>query len=281
MRTQPLVSICIPTYNGADFIAQAMDSVLAQTYANLEIVVSDDSSKDNTLKIIESYKSKTNLPIHIVDHEPKGIGANWNNCIRLAQGQYIKFLFQDDILLPECVEKMVEVLENYPNISLVAVKRNLIFEESVLKEERSRWIDVYGDLQKSLNLRSNGHGISFLDRGLFKSFRFFNAPLNKIGEPTTVLIRKNIFNKVGIFREDLKQILDYEFYYRVLKHQNILILNEKQVKFRIHANQASFINNTSVMDEDQVYFRNEIYKQFPLQLPKKKLYSYYFNKFRK
>ena len=105
----PLVSICIPTYNGAKFIKEAMDSAIAQTYANLEIIVSDDASKDGTLSIIESYKNKTLIPIHIYNHNPEGIGANWNHSVSKAQGDYIKFLFQDDILEPTCIERMMQL----------------------------------------------------------------------------------------------------------------------------------------------------------------------------
>ena len=86
----PLVSICIPTYNGAKFIAEAMDSAIKQTYSNLEIVVSDDDSKDETLSIIEAYKTKTSIPVSIYNHEPNGIGANWNNCLNKSKGDYVR-----------------------------------------------------------------------------------------------------------------------------------------------------------------------------------------------
>ena len=73
MHNSPLVSICIPTYNGQQFIAEAISSALAQTYKNLEIIVSDDASKDDTLSIIKNHTSKTQIPIHIFNHKPIGI----------------------------------------------------------------------------------------------------------------------------------------------------------------------------------------------------------------
>lgn len=126
----PLVSICIPTYNGDQFIAEAMYSAIAQTYPNLEIIVSDDASKDNTLQIVESYISKTEIPINIFKHKPNGIGANWNHTIKQANGEYVKFLFQDDILLPNCITDMVKVMEHHKSVGLVASKREFIVEPS-------------------------------------------------------------------------------------------------------------------------------------------------------
>src|SRR5690606_24488463 len=91
-ETFPLVSICIPTYNGAAYIAEALESAIHQTYPHLEIVVSDDASTDATLAIVERFKSKTHIPVSVYHHVPKGIGANWNHCVKQANGAYIKFL---------------------------------------------------------------------------------------------------------------------------------------------------------------------------------------------
>ena len=87
-----LVSVCIPTYNGAPFLQEALDSVSQQTYRNIEVIISDDASNDKTLEIIQDFKAKASFPVSIYHHEPKGIGANWNNCIRKANGKFIKFL---------------------------------------------------------------------------------------------------------------------------------------------------------------------------------------------
>ena len=250
-----LVSLCIPTHNGAQFITDAMDSAISQTYPNLEIVVSDDESLDDTIKIIESYKTKTSIPIHIYQHKPQGIGANWNNCIKKANGVYIKFLFQDDILLPECITKMVDVLENNKKISLVASKREIIVEASYLSEDSKIWIKKYGDLQQDLNLSSQ-MSFDILDKKLFKCENFLKSPLNKVGEPSTVLFRKSMVQGNGYFREDLVQVLDYEFYYRILKRNKIAIIKSKLVKFRLHNLQATMVNaGSNSLDDDDTYYK--------------------------
>src|SRR5690606_34276938 len=109
---KPLVSICIPTYNGEAFIAEALESAIQQSYPNLEIVVSDDASQDGTLALVERFKARTPIPIYVYKHEPQGIGANWNYCVTKAKGAYIKFLFQDDVLEPDCISKMMQFMSS-------------------------------------------------------------------------------------------------------------------------------------------------------------------------
>lgn len=264
----PLVSICIPTYNGSKFIAEAMESAINQTYSNLEIIVSDDTSNDDTIKIIEAFKQKTNIPIFIHQHQPNGIGANWNHCIKKANGKYIKFLFQDDVLMPTCVNEMVNVLENDASIGLVASMRTFIVEASYINEETEKWIKAYGNLQEALQLPLK-NGMRILDKNLFKSDLFLKSPLNKVGEPPTTMFRKDLIKNIGYYREDLKQILDYEFYYRLLKKYKIAILEKELVKFRLHQQQATNLNRGND-GLDYVKYDKLIYKEYFWYLNKKK-----------
>ena len=264
----PLVSICIPTYNGSKFIAEAMESAINQTYSNLEIIVSDDASNDDTIKIIEAFKQKTNIPIFIHQHQPNGIGANWNHCIKKANGKYIKFLFQDDVLMPTCVNEMVNVLENDASIGLVASMRTFIVEASYINEETEKWIKAYGNLQEALQLPLK-NGMRILDKNLFKSDLFLKSPLNKVGEPPTTMFRKDLIKNIGYYREDLKQILDYEFYYRLLKKYKIAILEKELVKFRLHQQQATNLNRGND-GLDYVKYDKLIYKEYFWYLNKKK-----------
>ncbi|MFH4964297.1 glycosyltransferase family 2 protein [Gaetbulibacter sp. M235] len=271
----PLVSICIPTYNGAQFIAEALDSAIAQTYPNLEIIISDDASSDYTLDIIESYKSKTEIPIKIYKHIPNGIGANWNHCIKKANGSYIKFLFQDDILYPTCISKMVKVFGNNVRVGLVACKRDIIIDKTYLNDETESWIETYGDLQEHLNLPIVD-GIQYLDKSIFKSKLFLKRPQNKIGEPTVILFRKEIVKDIGFYKEDLFQVLDLEFYNRVLRKYKIAVLDEKLVGFRLHINQATNFNMIHVKSDllkyDALIYQHYFYllnKNIQLKLLKK------------
>jgi len=265
----PLVSICIPTYNGSAYIAEALRSALSQTYKNLEIIVSDDASTDGTLEIVHFFTEKTYIPIRVVQHTPKGIGANWNNCIKHANGVFIKLLFQDDVLLPTCIEEMVAVFRQHPNLGLVACKRDFIMEGEITEEIKD-WINKYKNLQVQFE---KGGAITLIDESLFARKDFLDSPMNKIGEPPTVLFKKSILQQVGDFDENLKQILDYVFYYRILKVHPIAIINKPLVKFRIHNEQATNLNRYKKIKDYEIY-KKILYKEFfPLLHPshKKKL----------
>ena len=92
-----------------------------------------------------------------------------------------------------------------------------------------------------------------MDTSLFRSKQFLRSPLNKIGEPSVFLFRKNLVKKIGYFREDLKQILDYEFCYRLLKVKNIAIINKTLVQFRLHEMQATNLNRLKNTNLDEGY----------------------------
>ncbi|WP_432409976.1 glycosyltransferase family 2 protein [Rasiella sp. SM2506] len=269
-NTSPLVSICIPTYNGALFLEEALESVKNQTYSPIEVIISDDNSNDNTLKIANKFKECVSFPVTIASHEPNGIGANWNNSIKLANGKFIKFLFQDDVLLPDCITEMVSIFRQHKNLGLVSCKRDLIVD-NYTNPETNKWIRNYKNLQVQFD--AENEDVMFIDKSFFSEPYFENPPKNKIGEPSSVMFKKNILDFVAGFDIDLKQSLDYVFYYRVLKVSRIAIINKSLVKFRLHKDQATNINRNKPIADYEIY-KKILYKEFlPLLHPshKKKL----------
>ena len=259
----PLVSICIPTYNGESYLNQAIESAIQQSYKNIEIIISDDDSKDNTLEIANKYRELSTIPFKIVAHNRNGIGANWNNCIKIAKGEYIKFVFQDDVLLPECVEKMMDLALNDKKIGLVFSRRIFIDENN--KNHFTEWKTKFQELHiywKGLQSINSG-------KKLLKECNcLLESPLNKVGEPSVVLVKKSVFKKVGYFNEDLIQILDYEFWYRVFKCYNIGFIDENLVQFRLHSEQATQKNNKTEIEDYEKYFKL-LYKNLFFQLSPK------------
>lgn len=244
----PLVSICIPTYNGAKYLAEALESAIAQTYRPLEIIISDDDSKDRTLQIVEEYQNKTNIPFFIFQHKPSGIGENWNNCIKLANGAYIKFLFQDDILERDCISQMIKpVIDFNNNIGLVFCKRKFIFNPQ--NEKENEWVQSFKDVHSSWTL------LKPIQKGkdLLKDKNLLKHPRNKVGEPATVLLKKEVFDKVGYFNTVLKQALDYEFWYRVFTKYDVAFINSELVYFRLHENQATVQNSKQKIIDYELY----------------------------
>ena len=93
----PLVSICIPTYNGEKYLKECLDSCIDQTFKSYEIIICDDCSSDGTIKIIEEYAKIFPQIILFQNDGNLGLVGNWNRCIHHSNGEWIKFVFQDDI----------------------------------------------------------------------------------------------------------------------------------------------------------------------------------------
>lgn len=260
-QNTPMVSVCLPTYNGEKYLQQALDSLKPQTYKNLELVVSDDNSQDNSLELVENFQKTWKFPVYIYNHQPTSIGANWNNCLKYSNGKYIKFLFQDDILYPECIEKMVREAEKDAKIGIVFCKREFILEDQ--SPETMEWVNTFKDLQVNNGLFKNSNKIK--GTRILRSENLLETPMNKIGEPTAVLFPKRVIDKVGVFNEDLVQILDYEFYYRVLKKYSVLLIDEPLAGFRIHKEQATMLNKDIDFEDYKKYF-SLLYKYFFWQL---------------
>ncbi|RZN83111.1 MAG: glycosyltransferase family 2 protein [Winogradskyella sp.] len=248
----PLVSICIPTYNGDTYIEECLNSALSQTYNNIELIISDDASSDNTLEVVKALKEQTNIPIHVFQHKPNGIGANWNNCIKNANGKYIKFLFQDDVLATNCIEKLVAVMLSESNIGMVYAKRHFIYNEetkAILEFKK-----VYGNLHDNWYNLNIKEGV--IDGKVYlKDRNFLNAPKNKIAEPTSVLLDKACFDKVGYFNEDMKQVLDCEFWSRLMPIYNIGFVDAYLSSFRLHDAQASAVNKSEKINETEALYK--------------------------
>src|ERR1700676_3231668 len=102
---KPTVSVVIPAYNAAEFLAEALDSVLAQTYQPLEVIVVDDGSEDETPKVVAAYAGKVT---YMRKPHGGGCGGTRNVGIRAAKGEWVAFLDADDIWKPDMLEKLVK-----------------------------------------------------------------------------------------------------------------------------------------------------------------------------
>lgn len=244
----PLVSVCIPTRNGAEFIEETLKCVYQQDYRPLELIISDDGSSDETVQIISEITKNWDFPVKIYHHKPSIIGANWNNCVMMAMGKYIKFLFQDDLIYSNCISAMVALSEQDEEIGLTFCNRDIIGNLS----GKADWLQRHGDLSGKWNdLKPIQEG-----KSLLKQPDFLKSPRNKIGEPTVVLLKRQCFEEIGFFSEELKQTLDYEYWYRMLPKYKIGFINEKLAAFRLHDNQATQHNLTGIDDEYLIYYKS-------------------------
>jgi glycosyltransferase involved in cell wall biosynthesis len=127
-RQNPLVSIGMPVYNGENYITEALDSLLAQTYSNVELIISDNASTDSTETICSKYVAADRRIRYYRNEQNLGAAANYNRVVELAQGKYFKWAAHDDIHGPTLVQRCVEVLEQDESIVLCHTKTTIIDE---------------------------------------------------------------------------------------------------------------------------------------------------------
>jgi predicted O-linked N-acetylglucosamine transferase (SPINDLY family)/GT2 family glycosyltransferase len=233
---QPLVSICIPTYNGEKFVTEAIASALWQTYSNIEIILSEDNSTDKTVEIAKSLKQKSSFDFLILEHNQYGLAQNWNFCISQAQGKYIKFLFQDDLLEPNAIEEMVNLAEQDEEIGLVFSPRRLFtnsddanYDSNFLRYHEAK--DVHKAWSRLQSIQSG--------QQLLQDLNILDNPINKIGEPSTVLIKKEVFEKVGLFNPEFCQLVDLEMWLRIMSQYKVGFVDKVLSHFRIHPQQQT------------------------------------------
>lgn len=220
IMTEPKVSVCMPVFQGAGFLSCAIDSVLAQDFRDFELIIIDDSSVDGTAEIVQDYASRDSRVFFCANDANVGMVNNWNRCLKMARGRYIKFLFQDDIFTtPDSLEKMVRILDDDPAVSLVASARQVIdcFSE-IVKEESFFGCPISARGSDIIRYCILKHG-------------------NVIGEPSAVLFRKEQAGRG--FNCNYRQIVDLEMWFHLLEQGRFVYLVEPLCGFRIHANQQT------------------------------------------
>jgi len=207
----------MPVYNGALYIRDAIRSVLNQTVMPQEIIISDGGSSDGSENIVREEARRAQANFIILPTKTPGMVANWNSTIRAASGKYIKFLFQDDLLHPSCLEDMVKVAECDERIGLVFSPRELLVEPSAEGDGITKWLLRYRNLSAAFGeLKTSQPGSLLL-----RSQDLLQEPLNKIGEPTAVLVRTVLFREVGLFNERMRQIVDMEMWVRLMAASHV------------------------------------------------------------
>lgn len=207
MNNVPLVSVLISTYNGEKYLDETLHSVFAQTYKNYEVVVIDDGSlTDEVAKICAKYKDK----LKYIRQENKGLSLSRNAGIDNSQGEYIAFIDDDDLWLPEKLEKQVAYYEELKTRNIMP---GLIYTGL-------QYISEEGRHQYRCLIRSSGDIYRIL---IFKNF---------IGTPSSVMIARSILDDVGLFDEGIKICNDYDLWLRIAGKYKVYSLNEFLTKYR-------------------------------------------------
>ena len=242
----PIVSICVPTFNGAATVSETIRSILHQSFQEWELVISDDESTDNTLIKIDEFDDPR---IRIIGNRQRTTPAdNWNHCIEHAQGKYIKVMGQDDLLLSDCLESEVEIMDQESNcdLSFCFSKRNVI-------SPSGRTIIRNRGLNNKINVVK-------LPSILPKLVR---SGTNIFGEPVAGMIRATALKKVGGFQGNY--IIDLDMWIRLLQIGPAIHTQKTLVSFRVGKSSWSHLLRSSQADETSELFRR-LARQFPDQI---------------
>ncbi len=234
MVSAPRVSICVPVYNGAPFLDACLSAIVAQTFADFEVLIVDDCSSDDSVAIARRWAiDDPRIKVH-VNEVNRGLVGNWNRCIELSRGEWIKFLFQDDLMRPDCLAAMLEVGE--ASGGFVACSRDFLFEgspdpvlEAFYLANKDEVDSIYGATR---SLSPHAYCVAKLDH--------FN--INVVGEPSVVLVRRRLFAEYGTFDPMLVQICDSEMWNRLGSNVGVEFIPRALVTFRVHAASTSEAN---------------------------------------
>lgn len=236
MRYKPLVSVIIPTYCRPKLFKIALDSVLNQTYKNIEIFITDNSPDEDTKFIMQSYLKKYNNIIYEHHPEYKGALENWNRAIAYdnPKAEYVNWLMDDDVFMPNKIEVMVGKFLKYNNLALVTSYRQAI--------------DINGNILPDMpcNKRISECDNMYSGEGIGKTL-LFNIN-NFVGEPTTVLIKKKCISCGQIGGVSLLDngdfISDFPTWLDCLRNGDLYYVSEPLSQFRIHLGQEQ--NNMDI-----------------------------------
>ncbi len=214
---EPRVSVCIPTYNRAEMLRESIESVLAQSFEDFELVVSDNASQDHTEQVVASFrdgriryvKQKINI----------GVVKNFNHCLSLAKGFYVTIFHDDDIMLPNNLLLKVRALDQNPAVGFVHSKFDVINQQGTILETSTN----LGEPQAS-DLVERGH--DFLTRNLLG--------VNLVILPT-VMMRNECYSKLGGFTEKVVFTTDFEYWMRLSLYYDVMFLATPLLRIRRHA----------------------------------------------
>lgn len=241
-----LVSICIPVYNNEKFVAETMQSVMEQTYNNLELVIVDDNSQDNSLQVIlktasrlvdegyasscvdytdadlinfddinnsETLENESRVIYVYSNHKNLGMSGNWNRCMELCRGEFIKLICADDMIHPSLVEREVYEMKRNPDVVLVE-------SDTIFRNTDNKRVGEY---------RRYGDGL--MDGTAIGKHSLFTR--DYFGAPLANLIRTSAYKELGGFDSDFSYIIDYEFFMRIACHGKVYVIRKPLNYFRL------------------------------------------------
>jgi glycosyltransferase involved in cell wall biosynthesis len=223
----PKISVVIPVYNCEDYVAEAVTSVLSQTFQGLELLLADDGSTDRSLDILTHFAQQNPGKVRVLthpNHRHCGVSASRNLCIHQAAGEYVAFLDADDVWYPEKLERQLAVLEAYPHIGVVYCPLSVI--------------DEHGHSTTAM------HGTHTVATGtpgeIENAFKRFFSISMTMWAGSTALIRKDLLLKTSLFDKDMTHGEDAVLSIKLAYLAPIYLFPQPLAAYRIHSSNASW-----------------------------------------
>jgi glycosyltransferase involved in cell wall biosynthesis len=230
MSSDPLVSVIMSVYNGAAFVEEAAKSILNQTYRNIEFIIIDDGSSDQSREILTRL-AEFDRRIRLTFQENCGIPVTANRMIEQSKGKYISLMDHDDIKLPSCIETEVNYLESHPDCVAVGTLSKTMNERGEITKRRKK---LKYKLQQTSRRLPN--------------YSSFPPEIPSITNPSA-LIRSDAMRQAGCYRENLIYAHDFDLWFRLSELGEIHQINEELILYRVHGK-----NTTSTKRLDIIRF---------------------------
>ncbi|MDE0471312.1 MAG: glycosyltransferase family 2 protein [Ekhidna sp.] len=226
-----MVSVCVPVFNGSPFIERCLKNILTQSYSNIEVLVIDDNSTDSSSEIIEEISKSDDRIIFNKNSNSLGLAANWNECLKKARGDWIKFQFQDDLMIRNTIQKMLDFsLQNQTLLTLS--NRDYVFNTTDKKTinfyKKLRKLDSY---IRDTRIVNPDEVVDIANKTLLQR--------NFLGEPIVGLFHRKLIKKYGYFNPKFYQLIDFEFWLRITSNMPFGFINEELNVFRVHNKSAT------------------------------------------
>jgi len=228
---KPLVSIVVPSYNHAKYIKETILSLVHQTYQNIELIIIDDGSKDNSVEILKGLQKE--FDFQLILRENRGLIATLNEGLALANGKYFCVVASDDIFMLNKIEIQVAFMEQNPEYALCFGKMKII-------DENSKYV-------KDFKVKKIKSGFMFYN--IFAKKFIITAP--------TVMLQKNILQDIGGYSQEF-YIEDFPLWLKLSLKYPFGYINEYLVSYRIHGKNMSSNISTSIQEMDKVLNRYNI-----------------------
>lgn len=254
---QPLVSVVIPNYNHARFLSRRIDSVLNQSYSNIEVIILDDASKDNSLEVIKHYLNKDERIRFFPNQENSGSTfMQWNKGLSLAKGEYIWLAESDDFAEVDFLYKCINIAITQPEVGL-------IYCQSWMVDDNNQ---VFGSCISLIeNIDKERWNYSFINDGKAELKEYFSL-VNTIPNASAAIFRKDLVGE--LFEElEFKLVGDKVFWAKLLKLTNIAYIHDHLNHFRFHVQSVRSTNQEESVLIENIKWYNYLFSN--IEVPEK------------